>query len=93
MEVGGKTDGTGFERVRKARDMEGVCVVISSNHTVKKHLTSSLCGSKPLGLLSSVTGQSDEARDTQPRNIISQLMGLKKLDPLTLAWECSYIYL
>ena len=92
MDVGGITDGTGFERVRKARTWR-VCVVISSNHTVKKHLTSSLCGSKPLGLLSSVTGQSDEARDTQPRNIISQLMGLKKLDPLTLAWECSYIYL
>ena len=63
------------------RDIEGVGVVISSNHTVvRKHLISSLCGSEPLGLSSSVTGQSDEARDT-PRNIRDQHMGLKSSTP------------
>jgi hypothetical protein len=54
VEVWGIPTGTGLERFRKARDREGVGVVISSNHTVRKHITSSLCGSKSLGLLSSV---------------------------------------
>ena len=68
------------ESYHDLRDIEGVEVVISSNHTVRKHLISSLCGSKPLGLSSSITSQSDESRDT-PRNIRDQHMGLKSSTP------------